>query len=97
MYDINQPYRPPENNGRLRFAPITSIFKSQKSKKVNKKSALQRTLIYMCAQWVARDCQPLSVVEDGGFRNILREFAPRLHEVSRDSVLTRLREAEKIH
>ncbi len=62
---------------------------------MNKKSELQRKLIDMCAQWVARDCRPLSAVEDAGFRNILYEFAPRLHEVARVSVLTRLREVEK--
>ena len=58
-------------------------------------STSQTVYVTHCAEWIARDNRPLSVVEDIGFRNILRHIAPRIKNVSRQTVLRRLKTMEE--
>lgn len=63
--------------------------------KVHRSGVQQKRLVKLCAEWIARDCRPLNTVQDIGFREIVREVAPRYHPVSRRSVVRYLSQAEE--
>ena len=54
-------------------------------------------IIYVthCAEWIALDNRPLSVIEDFGYRKLLRRIEPRIKNISRQTVLRRLKKIEE--
>ena len=63
-------------------------------KKYSTSSSAQNTYVQKCAEWIAHDNHPLSIVEDIGFRNLLKEISPRINIISRQTVLRRLKTME---
>ena len=65
------------------------------SSKFDKNGVQQKRFIDKCARWVAKNNRPISIVEDDGFCELIHAIAPKLHNVSRRTVLRRIEELLK--
>ena len=49
---------------------------------------MHREHVLQCELWVVRDCRPLSMVEDIGYRMIMARFGTRLHHIDSRMILS---------
>lgn len=89
------PYDGTKNNPVIVGHSVQSDMRKIICAKVPKLGSTQKTFINLCAEWVAINQRPISIVEDKGFRNLISHISPSLHSVSRQSVVRRLAEAVK--
>lgn len=92
--DVTVPFGNRNNSSVIVTSSVRNGLQKMVTAKVPKNGNAQSKFVRLCAEWIALNGRPLSIVEDEGFRKIMNHVAPKFNDISRQSVSKVLRQSE---